>query len=439
MVVAHDGATTGVGMNSEVSKDTKKGEWLIYDDAAAGAPPPETVVEEEPWRVLIVDDDVDVHVVTRFSLRNVTYLGRKLKLFHAYTGKEAYVVLRDTPDIALVLLDVVMETADAGLRLATQIRGELNNHMVRVVLRTGHAGQALEQSVIVDYDINDYRTKTELTTQKLFTTVISSLRAYDSLMATERTQQALNDSLAKVKDLQLAMDQHSLVTITDQYGKIIHANEKFCEVSQYTIAELLGMDHRTINSNYHSKEFIENLWKTITQGRTWKGEFRNRAKDGSFYWVYATVAPSVDATGKPYQYVAIFTDISKRKEAEQRFKMSETRVRSLLEYSPIAVSIKRVSDNQRLFSNQSFVDMFHTTFILASSGADCAQFYQNIEDYHNIDRRVASGETIINQQLALQTLDQEKFWVIASFIPMEYESEPAVLSWFCDITKLKHA
>lgn len=423
-------------MNSEVSKDTAKGEWLIYDDVA-GAPPPETVEEEVPWRVLIVDDDVDVHVVTRFSLRNVTYLGRRLKLFHAYTAKEAYGVLRDTPDIALVLLDVVMETADAGLRLATQIRGELNNHLIRVVLRTGHAGQALEQSVIVDYDINDYRTKTELTTQKLFTTVISSLRAYDSLLATERTQQALTTSLAKVKDLQLAMDQHSLVTITDQYGRIVHVNDKFCLISKYSPEELIGQDHRIVNSSYHSKEFIENLWETITSGRTWKGEIRNRAKDGAVFWVYATVVPNVDANGKPFQYIAIFTDITERKKAEERLQMSEAKVRRLLELSPIAVSIKRISDNQRMFSNQSFIDMFHTTFILAS-GADTSQFYQNPEEYHDIYQRVQGGETIINRQLALQTLDLQKFWVLASFFLMEYEGEPAILSWFCDVTKLKH-
>ncbi len=424
-------------MNSEVSKDTTKGEWLIYDDVAAGAPPPEAVEEEIPWRVLIVDDDVDVHVVTRFSLRNVTYLGRRLKLFHAYTAKEAYKVLGETPDIALVLLDVVMETADAGLRLATQIRGELNNQLIRVVLRTGHAGQALEQSVIVDYDINDYRTKTELTTQKLFTTVISSLRAYDSLLATERTQQALNESLSKVKDLQLAMDQHSLITITDQYGKIMHVNEKFCTVSQYTPDELLGQDHRIINSNYHSKEFIENLWQTITQGRTWKGEIRNRAKDGTIFWVYATLVPNVEESGKPFQYIAIFTDITERKKVEERLQMSETKVRRMLELSPIAVSIKRISDNQRMFSNQSFIDMFHTTFILAS-GADSSQFYQNASEYHDIFERVTAGETIINRQLGLQTLDLQKFWVLASFFLMEYEGEPAILSWFCDVTKLKH-
>jgi PAS domain S-box-containing protein len=424
-------------MNSEVSKDTNKGEWLIYDDVAAGAPPPETVEEEIPWRVLIVDDDVDVHVVTRFSLRNVTYLGRRLKLFHAYTGKEAYKVLKETPDIALVLLDVVMETADAGLRLATQIRGELDNQLIRVVLRTGHAGQALEQSVIVDYDINDYRTKTELTTQKLFTTVISSLRAYDSLLATERTQQALNASLAKVTDLQQAMDQHSLVTIADQHGKIVHVNAKFCQISKYSHEELIGQDHRIINSDYHSKEFIENMWSTITQGRTWKGEIRNRAKDGTVFWVYATLVPSVDSNGKPFQYVAIFTDITERKKTEERLQLSESKVRRLLELSPIAVSIKRLSDNQRVFSNQSYIDMFHTTFILAS-GADTSQFYQNAEEYHDIFQRVIGGETIINRQLGLQTLDLQKFWVLASFFLMEYEGEPAILSWFCDVTKLKH-
>jgi CheY-like chemotaxis protein len=130
---------------------------------------------------LIVDDDVDVHVVTKFSLSNACFMGRRLSFLHAYSGEEALTTLRNNPDVALVLLDVIMETSDAGLRVANQIRSELKNELVRIVLRTGQPGQALEHSIILDYDINDFWCKTDLTTRKLFTTVISSLRNYADL------------------------------------------------------------------------------------------------------------------------------------------------------------------------------------------------------------------------------------------------------------------
>src|SRR5450830_1200366 len=168
-------------------------DWLIEDDD--GAAPP-AAGAERPWRVLVVDDDPDVHAVTRLALRNLSFKGRELELFSAHSGAEGYKVLSETADIALVLLDVVMETEDAGLVLARRIREDLGNHTVRVVLRTGQPGQAPEQRVIIDYDINDYKAKTELTTQRLFTAVISALRAYESLTMLERSRVGLGKILA---------------------------------------------------------------------------------------------------------------------------------------------------------------------------------------------------------------------------------------------------
>ncbi|MES2300426.1 MAG: DUF3369 domain-containing protein [Pseudomonadota bacterium] len=176
--------------------------WLIdEEDEVAASVAVQGSIDQRLWRVLIVDDDVDVHAVTRLALRNVSFKGRELELFSAYSGQEAFQILRDTTDIALVLLDVVMETDDAGLLLARRIREELNNHIVRVVLRTGQPGQAPEQRVIIEYDINDYKAKTELTTQKLFTTVISALRAFESLMMLERSRIGLGKILAGATNL----------------------------------------------------------------------------------------------------------------------------------------------------------------------------------------------------------------------------------------------
>ena len=424
-------------MNTKVPTETENKEWLIDDVAAGRAQAPVQESGEQPWRVLIVDDDVDVHVVTRLALRNVSFLGRPLQLLSAYSGKEAMEVMRATEDIALVLLDVMMETDDAGLRVAKAIRGELGNHLMRVVLRTGQAGQSVEQRVIVDYDINDYKSKTDLTTQKLFTTVIASLRAYGSLVATAKSQAALAASLGKFRDLQAALDQHALVSVTDAEGKITHANDKFCSVAQFPLEQLVGQDHRIINSAYHPKEFMANLWDTIQQGQTWEGEIRNRSKDGNLYWVSSTVVPGLDANGKPNQYVAVFTDITERKQTETRLQISEARMRRLLEISPIAVSVVRMRDSQLMFGNQSLNEMFQISAEQAQQ-MQPAQFWQNPLEYSEISDSVLNGVNVINRHLGLQTLDQQPFSVLASFFLLEYEGELAVLGWYSDVTDIRN-
>ncbi|KAF3890923.1 PAS domain S-box protein [Tolypothrix bouteillei VB521301] len=122
--------------------------------------------------------------------------------------------------------------------------------------------------------------------------------------------------IKELEALKFALNIHSLVAITDNQGKITYANEKFCEVSQYSKEELIGQDHRIVNSGYHSQEFFENLWRTISQGNIWKGEIKNKAKNGTYYWVDTLIVPFLNKMGKPYQYVAIRTDITQRKLSE---------------------------------------------------------------------------------------------------------------------------
>ena len=141
-----------------------------------------------PWKVLIVDDEEDIHSITKVALKRFLLDERGLIFFHAYSAKEAKEVLAKEEDIALIFLDVVMETDDAGLLLAKWLREELNNFFTRIVLRTGQPGQAPEEQVIVDYDINDYKEKTELSRTKLFTTVYTALRAYRDLQKIEEAR-----------------------------------------------------------------------------------------------------------------------------------------------------------------------------------------------------------------------------------------------------------
>ena len=146
---------------------------------------------EQTWKVLIADDEEEVHRVTKMVLEGITFDSRKVEFIEAYSGEETMDLMTKHQDVALIFLDVVMETDDAGLRVARRIREELGNTFVRIILRTGQPGQAPEDKVIVDYDINDYKLKTELTSTRLFTTVVTALRSYQDIMTIEHNKRCL--------------------------------------------------------------------------------------------------------------------------------------------------------------------------------------------------------------------------------------------------------
>src|SRR5258707_11587792 len=159
---------------------------VIEDDEAAAVDEARQI-----WKIAVIDDDAAVHEGTRFALYDYSLHGQGIEIISAYSAAEGRELMRTVPDVAVILLDVVMETDDAGLDLVDYIRTQLKNEAVRIILRTGQPGQAPERQVIVDYDINDYKAKTELTADKLFTSLTAALRSYQQLQRMEETRRGL--------------------------------------------------------------------------------------------------------------------------------------------------------------------------------------------------------------------------------------------------------
>ncbi len=280
---------------------------FLSENAAHEASSP--VTPSNVWRVMIVDDDEDVHNVTTLALAGLEIQHRQLEFVHAYSAAEARQLLEKENDISVILLDVVMEQEDAGLQLVRYVRNILKQADVRIILRTGQPGYAPEMEAIRDYDINDYKTKSELTRIKLFTTVTSAIRSYEQIRASS-------------------------------------VNEKV--------------------------------------------------------------------------------------------KASEKQIRYMLESSPVAVQVIDIANVKIVFSNQSSADLFSTS-INEMRGMSPQIFYQNKNQFDNIYRRLLQADNIINLTLGMQTKDGMPIWVFASYVHVNYDDKPCILSWIFNVTEIKLA
>ncbi|MCB0192195.1 MAG: hybrid sensor histidine kinase/response regulator [Anaerolineae bacterium] len=183
---------------------------ILYDDEEIADNKTKNVA---PWKVLIVDDDHEVHAVTRLALRRFRFQEQSIEFISAYSTVEAMQAMKVHPNVAVTLLDIVMEEKDSGLKLAQWIRNDLDNKFIRIILRTGQPGEAPEEAVILNYAINDYKTKSELTRQKLFTTLTTALRSYCDLVAIDNQRQELQKLYADLgeshRQLQVAKEKEA--------------------------------------------------------------------------------------------------------------------------------------------------------------------------------------------------------------------------------------
>jgi len=236
---------------------------LLWFEDTDEVPSPEGE-ENSAWNVIIIDDEPAVHQATQLALKNFAFEGKPLEFLSAYSAEEGKRLLSGKHlDTAFVLLDVVMETHDAGLQVVQYIREQLDNHHIRIILRTGHPGEAPEESVILDYDINDYKLKVELTRKKLLTTVITSLRSYRDIMIIEEQRQELSQTLDDLEEAQQQLQEYSYnleLKVAERTAALEDANQK--------LHRLAMLDGLTQVANRRSlDEYLRGQWALLGQQR----------------------------------------------------------------------------------------------------------------------------------------------------------------------------
>jgi PAS domain S-box-containing protein len=306
---------------------------MSNEQSERGEKPQGAMIQLQPFEVAVLEIVPDAMVVTNRS-GTIVFANPQTERMFGYLKNE--------------LLGMKLETL-LPERFRKKHRDQSSGFFAKPKMRA--MGSGLELSGLkkdgtefpVEISLNSFQAGEE----------VVAIAAIRDISDRKRAEEQLRQKIKELADFKSALDEHSILAITDRQGRITYVNEKFCTISKYSREELLGEDHRIINSGFHPKEFWREAWTTIGSGKVWKGRVRNRAKDGSFYWVNATIHPFLDERGKPFQYLAIRTEITEQVRAEEErealileLRNALAEVKTLGGLLPICCKCKKVRDDK---------------------------------------------------------------------------------------------
>jgi PAS domain S-box-containing protein len=307
------------------------------------------------WKILIADDEEDVHILTKTVLKNFVYKNKTLEFISAYNSEQTLNVLKNNDDIVLILLDVIMESDDAGLRVVKDIRENLNNQYIQIVLRTGQAGLVPETEVVMNYAINDYKEKTELTSKKLITTIVTALRSYENIRALNdsKTQiEFLNSDLNKLVE---SLDKNVIACKVDENANLRYVSSAFCKAFGYRKEELIGNSKSMLIHPDFDKEVLQDLQDAYKNKKVWHGEVMYRTKSGKTLW--ANVKRSfelVDTHIDSLDFTSVLFDITNQKEIESlNYELN----RLLSSFDDYVIASRADIDGNILYVSKAFSDI----------------------------------------------------------------------------------
>ena len=231
-------------------------------------------------------------------------------------------------------------------------------------------------------------------------------------MIDESNIEEIKEQLKKLLDIEYALDKSSIIAITDPKGTIHYVNDLFCELSQYSREELIGQNHRILNSGFHPKQFFKDMWKCIGSGNIWSGEIKNKRKDGSLYWVHATIVPFLNEKGKPYQYISIRKDITKEKELEEQVIKSNEKYRLIAENTVNLISLIR-ENGEIEYASPSFQNVLHYNLKELEQGNLFDLIHQDDLPFlqKDLDFFLEKGQQSLDCEFRLRTLEGNYIFV----------------------------
>ncbi|KOP82953.1 PAS domain S-box protein [Cytobacillus solani] len=326
-----------------------------------------------------------------------------------------------------------------GYERIEMIGAELNKFMPEMNLFAAEEGMIIHQfgkhreghDFSLFFRINAF----SLGNENYFLIIFNSVKDQSRLKSQNAYQ------LNELVDLKYALDASTIVAFTDQRGIITYVNEKFCEVSKYSAEELIGKDHRIINSGYHSKEFMKELWQTIGNGEVWRGEVKNKAKDGSYYWVDTTIVPFLNEKGKPFKYLAIRNEITEYKQVVEELKKSVNEL-SDLKFALDASSIVAITDQKGTihYVNDQFcrISKYSRDELIGRDHRIINSGYHPKRFFADLWRTIASGR-VWKGEIKNRAKDGTYYWVDTTIVPFldEYRRPYQYLAIRHEITKRK--